>query len=114
MTTLPGDDPLDRSPGAPVAAADGAPAVGDQRPAGGVTEARVVAADVCRDLRADELLDASIEHRARGLDARDRRWLRELVYGMLRRRASLDALLSSRVRGGLARLDPTGRAGGQH
>ena len=40
-----------------------------------------------------------------GLDARDRRWLRELIYGMLRRRAWLDALLSDRVRGGLARLD---------
>jgi 16S rRNA (cytosine967-C5)-methyltransferase len=100
----PGDDPLGRFPEAPVAAVEGAP-LGDRRPVGGVTEARVAAADLCRDLRAEELLDVAIEHRAAGLDARDRRWLRELVYGMLRRRAWLDALLSSRVRGGLARLD---------
>jgi 16S rRNA (cytosine967-C5)-methyltransferase len=98
------DGPLDRSE-APVAAVEGAPSVGDRRPVAGVTEARLVAADLCRDLRADELLDVAIERRAAGLDARDRRWLRELIYGMLRRRAWLDALLSSRVRGGLARLD---------
>jgi 16S rRNA (cytosine967-C5)-methyltransferase len=109
MTPLPGDGPLHRSAEAPVAAVDGAPPpaaqAGDRRPAGGITEARLVAADICRDLRADELLDVAIERRAQGLDARDRRWLRELIYGMLRRRAWLDALLSSRVRGGLARLD---------
>src|ERR1700693_3164301 len=40
------------------------------------------------------------------LDARDRRWTRELVYGMLRHRAWIDTILSDRVRGGLARLDP--------
>jgi len=40
------------------------------------------------------------------LDPRDRRFTRELTYGMLRRRAWLDALLDARVRGGLARLDP--------
>jgi 16S rRNA (cytosine967-C5)-methyltransferase len=73
---------------------------------GGVTDARVVAADVCADLRAGELLDTSFERRVEVLDARDRRWAQELIYGMLRRRAWLDAALSERVRGGLARLDP--------
>ena len=73
---------------------------------GGVTDARVAAADVCADLRAGELLDSSFERRVESLDARDRRWTQELLYGMLRRRAWLDAALSERVRGGLARLDP--------
>ncbi|MGI9140496.1 MAG: 16S rRNA (cytosine(967)-C(5))-methyltransferase RsmB [Gemmatimonadaceae bacterium] len=73
---------------------------------GGVTDARVVAAEVCGDIRNGEMLDSSFERRAGALDSRDRRWTQELVYGMLRRRARLDAILSSRVRGGLARLDP--------
>jgi 16S rRNA (cytosine967-C5)-methyltransferase len=73
---------------------------------GGVTEARVVVADVCADMRGGELLDPSFERRVSALDARDRRWTQELLYGMLRRRAWIDALLSERVRGGAARLDP--------
>ncbi|MDQ6828011.1 MAG: 16S rRNA (cytosine(967)-C(5))-methyltransferase RsmB [Gemmatimonadota bacterium] len=74
--------------------------------AGSVTEARRAAAELCADLRRGEMLDAAFDARARGLDARDRRWTQELVYGMLRKRAMLDAVLSQRVRGGLARLDP--------
>jgi 16S rRNA (cytosine967-C5)-methyltransferase len=58
------------------------------------------------DLRRGEFLDQSFERRIGPLDARDRRWTRELVYGMLRTRASIDTILSDRVRGGLARLDP--------
>src|SRR2546430_1943799 len=73
---------------------------------GGVTDARAAAADACADLRAGELLDSAFERRVRNLDARDRRWTQELVYGMLRRRAWLDFVLAERVRGGLARLDP--------
>lgn len=73
---------------------------------GSVTESRRAAAEVLADLRAGELLDPSFELRAAPLDARDRRWAQELVYGMLRRRAMLDAILSDRVRGGLVRLDP--------
>jgi len=72
---------------------------------GGVTDSRIAAADTCADMRGGDFLDPSFERRAARLDARDRRWTQELVYGMLRRRAWLDALLSSRVRGGLARLD---------
>jgi 16S rRNA (cytosine967-C5)-methyltransferase len=72
---------------------------------GGVTTPRVVAAGICADLRAGELLDSSFEKRAVDLDARDRRWLRELVYGMLRQRGAIDAILEERVRNGLARVD---------
>jgi 16S rRNA (cytosine967-C5)-methyltransferase len=71
-----------------------------------VTEARGAAAEVLTDLRAGELLDGAFDRRTARLDPRDRRWTRELVYGMLRRRSWLDALLDDRVRGGLAKLDP--------
>jgi 16S rRNA (cytosine967-C5)-methyltransferase len=74
-------------------------------PIGGITDSRVAAADVLADLRAGDLLDAAFDRRAGRLDARDRRWTQELVYGTLRRRAWIDALLLTRVRGGLARLD---------
>jgi 16S rRNA (cytosine967-C5)-methyltransferase len=73
---------------------------------GAVTEARGAAADVLADLRAGDLLDGAFDRRTARLDPRDRRWTRELVYGMLRRRSWLDALLDDRVRGGLAKLDP--------
>ena len=73
---------------------------------GGVTAARAVAAEICVDLRRGEFLDQSFERRILPLDARDRRWTRELVYGMLRQRAGIDSILSERVRGGLVRLDP--------
>lgn len=73
---------------------------------GAVTESRRVAAELCADLRQGELLDPTFERRAPRLDARDRRWTQELVYGMLRRRSIIDAHLDARVRGGLARLDP--------
>ena len=72
---------------------------------GGVTDARLAAAEICTDLRSGELLDPSFDRRTARLDARDRRWTRELVYGMLRRRARLDAHLDARVRGGIVRLD---------
>ncbi|MEA2764694.1 MAG: rRNA (cytosine967-C5)-methyltransferase [Gemmatimonadaceae bacterium] len=73
---------------------------------GGVTASRAVAAEICVDLRRGEFLDQSFDRRIAPLDARDRRWTRELVYGMLRHRGWIDAILSDRVRGGLARLDP--------
>lgn len=74
--------------------------------AGSVTESRRVAADLCADLRRGELLDPAFDARGPRLDARDRRWTQELVYGMLRHRAVIDAHLDARVRGGRARLDP--------
>ncbi|MDP9206231.1 MAG: 16S rRNA (cytosine(967)-C(5))-methyltransferase RsmB [Gemmatimonadota bacterium] len=73
---------------------------------GAVTASRAVAAEICTDLRRGEFLDQSFERRIGPLDARDRRWTRELVYGMLRHRGRIDAILSGRVRGGLVRLDP--------
>jgi 16S rRNA (cytosine967-C5)-methyltransferase len=73
---------------------------------GGVTEARLAAAEILADLRRGLLLDAAFDRRVAPLDARDRRWTQELVFGMLRRRGWLDLLLNARVRGGLARLDP--------
>lgn len=73
--------------------------------AGGVTDARHVAAEICADLRRGELLDSTFDRQSSRLEPRDRRFTRELVYGMLRRRAWLDALLDGRVRGGLSRLD---------
>lgn len=72
---------------------------------GGVTDARVAAAEICSDLRRGDLLDRSFERRTHQLEPRDRRWVRELVYGMLRRRSRLDALLEQRTRGGVVRLD---------
>ena len=75
------------------------------RPPAQVTDARRAAADVCADLRHGELLDPAFEARSARLDARDRRWLQELLFGMLRRRAQLDTRLASRVTGGLGRLD---------
>jgi 16S rRNA (cytosine967-C5)-methyltransferase len=73
---------------------------------GAVTEARGAAADVLTDLRGGALLDSAFDRRTSRLDPRDRRWTRELVFGMLRQRSWLDALLDDRVRGGLAKLDP--------
>ena len=74
-------------------------------PRGAVTDARTAAAEICADLRGGDLLDSSFERRTARLDPRDRRWTRELVYGMLRRRSWFDAVLAERVSGGLARLD---------
>jgi 16S rRNA (cytosine967-C5)-methyltransferase len=72
----------------------------------GVTPSRLVVAEVLQDLRSGVMLDASFDRRASILDDRDRRWAHELTYGLLRKRAWLDSLLTERVRGGLARLDP--------
>jgi 16S rRNA (cytosine967-C5)-methyltransferase len=71
----------------------------------GVTPARIAAAEICAEVRGGEMLDAAFERRTGELDARDRRWLRELVYGMLRHRGVIDAILAERVRGGIARVD---------
>lgn len=70
-----------------------------------VTDARIAAAETLADLRSGLLLDAAFDRRAAELDARDRRWTQELVWGMLRKRGWIDHLLAPRVRGGIARLD---------
>lgn len=73
--------------------------------AGGVTEPRTAAANILADLRSGLMLEPAFERRIAGLDARDRRWIQELVWGMLRVRGWIDAVLATRIRGGLARLD---------
>jgi 16S rRNA (cytosine967-C5)-methyltransferase len=74
-------------------------------PRAAVTDARVAAAEICADLRDGDLLDSSFDRRTAQLEPRDRRWTRELVYGMLRRRSWFDAVLDMRVSGGASRLD---------
>ena len=74
-------------------------------PRAAVTDARAAAAEICADLRGGDLLDSSFERRTVRLEPRDRRWTRELVYGMLRRRSWIDAVLADRVSGGPSRLD---------
>lgn len=71
-----------------------------------ITPARVAAANILADLRSGELLEGSLDRHTGDLDSRDRRWIRELLYGALRQRGWMDALLAPRVRGGLERLDP--------
>jgi 16S rRNA (cytosine967-C5)-methyltransferase len=72
---------------------------------GAVTASRTAAAMILADLRAGNLLDASFERRTTPLDARDRRWVQELVWGTLRSRGRIDAILADRVKGGIAKLD---------
>ena len=81
------------------------PAASGHERVSGVTDSRVAAAHVLSDVRQGDLLDAAFERRARGLDPRDRRWMHELLWGMLRKRGWLDAVLAQRVTRGLAKLD---------
>ena len=72
---------------------------------GNITDARLAAADALADMRGGDLLDVAFDRRTQALDARDRRWVQELVWGSLRRRSGLDAILDARVKGGIVRLD---------
>jgi 16S rRNA (cytosine967-C5)-methyltransferase len=74
-------------------------------PGTSITPSRSAAAGIMGDVRAGHLLDQSFERRTPTLDARDRRWVQELVWGVLRHRERLDAILSTRIRGGLSVLD---------
>lgn len=76
-----------------------------QKRTAAITESRIAAAAILADLRSGQLLDPAFERHAGPLDARDRRWVQELVWGTLRRRSWFDAVVGLRVRGGLARLD---------
>src|SRR5689334_10504449 len=104
LAGMPGADQDRRTPGGGSGGGGGAGGV-VMHHAGAVTDARVAAADICADLRMGEMLDPSFDRRTSKLDARDRRWVRELVYGTLRRRSRIDAYLDARVRGGTVRLD---------
>ena len=70
-----------------------------------ITESRIAAAEILTALRGGTLLDAAFERVTTALDPRDRRWVQELVYGLLRSRGWIDAILAPRITGGLARID---------
>ena len=70
-----------------------------------ITDTRIAAAQIYGELRSGELLDAAFDRRTARLDARDRRWTRDLVYGSLRRRSVIDAYLQQRVKGSFGRID---------
>ncbi len=70
-----------------------------------ITESRIAAAEILASLRGGTLLDGAFERVTTALDPRDRRWVQELVYGLLRSRGWIDSILAPRITGGLARLD---------
>lgn len=72
---------------------------------GAVTQPRVAAALIMAALRDGDLLNAAFERHAGDLEVRDRRWIQELVWGTLRRRSWIDAVLEQRVKGGVRVLD---------
>ncbi len=70
-----------------------------------VTAPRLVALEVLRRCRSGDLADRAIAALAGRLEARERAWLQELVYGTLRLRGRLDHQLAAFVRGRLDGLD---------
>lgn len=82
-----------------------APYRGPRSKTASITESRIAAAAILAEVRSGQLLDPAFERHAGPLDARDRRWVQELVWGTLRKRGWFDAVLGLRIRGGLARLD---------
>ncbi|MFM8602747.1 MAG: 16S rRNA (cytosine(967)-C(5))-methyltransferase RsmB [Gemmatimonadota bacterium] len=70
-----------------------------------ITPSRITAAETLADVRGGALLDHAFDTRAAQLDPRDRRWTQELLWGMLRKRGWIDAILASRANGGLTKLD---------
>ena len=70
-----------------------------------VTAARRVSQAMLEDLRSGMLLDASFEQRVSQLDPRDRRWVQQLVWTLLRTRERVDVILDRRIRGGITVLE---------
>ncbi|MBI4409395.1 MAG: 16S rRNA (cytosine(967)-C(5))-methyltransferase RsmB [Gemmatimonadetes bacterium] len=70
------------------------------------TPARWAALDVLRAVRAGELADRALVRARERVAPRERAWLHELVYGVLRLRGRLDHALARYVRRGLSSLDP--------
>lgn len=58
-----------------------------------------------RAVRGGELADRALADALPALEPRERAWLYELVMGVLRLRARLDARIEAHVRGGIARLE---------
>jgi 16S rRNA (cytosine967-C5)-methyltransferase len=72
----------------------------------GATPARRVALQTLRAVRGGELADRALEAADGTLEARDRAFTRELVYGTLRLRGRLDHILACFSTRPLDRLDP--------
>jgi 16S rRNA (cytosine967-C5)-methyltransferase len=70
-----------------------------------VTPSRLAALNIMRAIRSGELADRAFARLAVRLDARDRAWVHELVYGALRLRGRLDFVLDRFVKRGTASLD---------
>jgi 16S rRNA (cytosine967-C5)-methyltransferase len=70
------------------------------------TASRRAALDILRAVRAGELAGRAFDAATHGLDARDRAWTRELVFGTLRLRGRLDHRLAALSSRSLDSLDP--------
>jgi 16S rRNA (cytosine967-C5)-methyltransferase len=73
---------------------------------GGATGGRRAALALFRRVRAGELADRAFDQVTAALAPRDRAWVHEATYGVLRLRGRLDAMLRPHVRGGIDRLEP--------
>lgn len=72
----------------------------------GVTEARRIAASILREVARGRRLDRALDVSGGSLDTRDRHWVQELTFGVVRLRGRLDHLLSLHLRRGLASVSP--------
>jgi len=97
--------PKATSTGAPAAPKTGGRGRSGAPRTANITDSRIAASAMLADLRGGLLLDAAFDRHAAPLEIRDRRWVQELVWGMLRRRGWIDAVLAPRVTSGVARLD---------
>jgi len=70
------------------------------------TPGRVAALETLRAVREGNLADRALERAARKLDARDRAFTHELVYGTFRLRARLDHILAAYVKRTLDDIEP--------
>jgi len=70
------------------------------------TVARQAALEAMARFREGELGDRALEAATEGMDARDRAWTQELVYGTFRLRGRIDHVLNGFARDGIASLDP--------
>lgn len=70
-----------------------------------MTAARTAALDIMRAIRSGELADRAFVRHVDDVEARDRPWLHELVYGTLRLRGRLDHILDRFVKRGTVSLD---------
>jgi 16S rRNA (cytosine967-C5)-methyltransferase len=70
------------------------------------TPGRLAALEILRAVRTGGLADRALERATQTMDARERAWTHELVFGILRMRARLDHLLTPHSRRPLAGIDP--------